>query len=163
AVGLRLRLRGDHATHDDRSREGDPVSVLLLEPDLHERRVQVLEGHSLRKIDPLAQPADGDAHHTTIPNCCEKRTSPSTMSRMSFMSLRNCRVRSMPMPKAKPWYSSGSMPADRSTLGLTMPHPPHSTQRAPPLAFGCQTSISALGSVNGKKLGRNRIRASSPN
>ena len=56
----------------------------------------------------------------------------------------------MPMPNAKPWYSSGSMPAARSTFGLTMPQPPHSTQRAPPLASGCQTSISALGSVKGK-------------
>ena len=54
------------------------------------------------------------------------------------------------------------MPAACSTLGCTMPQPPHSIQRAPPLKVGCQTSISALGSVNGKKLGRRRIFASSP-
>ena len=35
------------------------------------------------------------------------------------------------------------MPAARSTLRLTMPQPPHSIQRAPPLAFGCHTSSSA--------------------
>ncbi len=40
-----------------------------------------------------------------------KRTSPSTMSRMSGMPLRNWRVRSRPMPNANPVYTSGSMPA----------------------------------------------------
>ena len=36
------------------------------------------------------------------PNGRLKRTSPSTMSRMSEMSLRNCRVRSSPIPNANP-------------------------------------------------------------
>ena len=56
----------------------------------------------------------------------------------------------MPMPKAKPEYSSGSMPQAISTRGLTMPQPPHSTQRGPSRCSGNQTSNSADGSVNGK-------------
>ena len=39
------------------------------------------------------------------PNARVNRTSPSTMSRMSGMPLRNCRVRSMPIPNAKPEYT----------------------------------------------------------
>ena len=55
------------------------------------------------------------------------------------------------------------MPAARNTFGLTMPQPPHSTQPGPPFLFGNQTSTSADGSVNGKKCGRNRVRAVGPN
>ena len=52
--------------------------------------------------DVLSQPVDRYPHQISIPNAVVKRTSPSTMSRMSGRPLRNCRVRSMPMPKAKP-------------------------------------------------------------
>ncbi len=38
----------------------------------------------------------------SVPKGSVKRTSPSTMSRMSGRPLRNCSVRSRPMPKAKP-------------------------------------------------------------
>jgi hypothetical protein len=44
----------------------------------------------------------------------------------------------------------GSMPQAMSTRGLTMPQPPHSTQRGPSRCSGNQTSNSADGSVNGK-------------
>ena len=40
--------------------------------------------------------------HNSLPNAAEKRTSPSNMSRMSSTPWRNIRVRSMPMPNAKP-------------------------------------------------------------
>jgi hypothetical protein len=69
---------------------------------------------------------------------------------MSDSPLRNISVRSMPMPNAKPEYSSGSMPQARSTFGFTMPQPPHSTQRGPSRCSANQTSNSADGSVNGK-------------
>ncbi|SHT21026.1 Uncharacterised protein [Mycobacteroides abscessus subsp. abscessus] len=72
------------------------------------------------------------------------------MSRISGSPLRNCRVRSNPMPNAKPLYSPGSIPLARKTFGFTMPQPPHSTQPAPPFLFSNQTSTSAEGSVNGK-------------
>ncbi|MCV7082058.1 hypothetical protein H7H37_13245, partial [Mycolicibacterium insubricum] len=42
--------------------------------------------------DGFAQPAVGQSHQTPTPNGRENRTSPSTMSRMSGMPLRNCRV-----------------------------------------------------------------------
>ena len=69
----------------------------------------------------------------------------------------------MPTPKANPEYSSGSMPQAMSTRGLTIPQPPHSTQRGPSRCSGNQTSNSADGSVNGKYDGRQRVTASAPN
>ena len=39
---------------------------------------------------------------TSDPKAAVNRTSPSTRSRMSGIWLRNCRVRSMPIPNAKP-------------------------------------------------------------
>ena len=56
-----------------------------------------------------------------------------------------------------------SMPQARSTFGLTMPQPPHSTQPAPPFFSGNHTSTSADGSVKGKNDGRSRVRDSAPN
>src|SRR5580693_3612948 len=111
----------------------------------------------------LAQPAVGKAHQAPTPNGNENRTSPSTMSRMSGMPLRNCRVRSSPIPNAKPEYTCASIPAARNTFGFTIPQPPHSTQPAPPLLFSNHTSTSADGSVKGKKCGRILVRACGPN
>ena len=48
-------------------------------------------------------------------------------------------------------------------IRLTIPQPPHSTHPGPPFLFGNQMSTSADGSVNGKKCGRIRVRASGPN
>ncbi|CAG7017436.1 hypothetical protein PICSAR14_04142 [Mycobacterium avium subsp. paratuberculosis] len=50
----------------------------------------------------LAQPAVRNAHQAPTPNGSKNRTSPSTMSRMSGIPLRNCRVRSRPIPNANP-------------------------------------------------------------
>ena len=123
-----------------------------------------------RRPSPAHRPAPPRATSCTeasftdpTPNGSENRTSPSTMSRISGIPLRNCRVRSRPMPNAKPEYTSGSMPAARNTFGLTMPQPPHSTQPGPPFLFSNHTSTSADGSVNGKKCGRIRVRACGPN
>ncbi len=58
------------------------------------------------RVDRLGEPRQRDAHQPSIPywapNWALKRTSPSTMSRMSATPLRNIRVRSTPMPKANP-------------------------------------------------------------
>ena len=153
AVGLRLLDELEHLADDDRTLQLEAVDVLLLEPDAHERREHVLGGGIRRHIDVLTQPRKRDAHQTTIPNCSLKRTSPSAMSRMSCTSLRNISVRSIPMPNAKPEYSSGSIPAARSTFGLIMPQPPHSIQRAPPLKVGCQRSSSARRLGEGEEVG----------
>src|SRR5882762_11247584 len=73
------------------------------------------------------------------------------------------------MPKAKPVYSSGSIPQLRSTLGCTIPEPAISTQplclqmlQPLPLHIKQDISISALGSVKGKKEGRYLILMSLP-
>ena len=95
---------------DDRTLQLEAEDVLLFEPDAHERLEDVFGRGFRRHIDVLTQPRERDAHQTTIPNCSLKRTSPSAMSRMSCTSLRNISVRSMPIPNAKPEYSSGSMP-----------------------------------------------------
>ncbi len=66
-------------------------------------------------------------------------------------------IRSMPMPKAKPEYYSGSMSQPRSTLGCTIPAPRISIQPSflqtlhplPPQTKQ-ETSTSAEGSVKEK-------------
>src|ERR1700730_14755491 len=69
----------------------------------------------------------------------------------------------MPKPKAKPEYSSGSMPTALNTLGSTIPQPPSSIQPDPeqvrhplPSQIGQVTSNSADGSGKGKNDGRSR-------
>ena len=57
------------------------------------------------------------------------------------------------MPKAKPMYFSRSRPMLRITLGCTWPEPATSSQRPASGPLWNWMSISALGSVNGKKLG----------
>src|SRR5690349_5540392 len=144
--------------------DGNDLLDLVADPD--EGLLQLVGGHvppGSAGLDDVAQPAIGKPHQAPTPNGGEKRTSPSTMSRMSGMPLRNCRVRSNPMPKAKPEYTSGSMPQARNTFGFTIPQPPHSTQPGPPFLLGNQMSTSADGSVNGKKCGRNRVRPCGPN
>src|ERR1700739_547690 len=84
------------------------------------------------------------------------------MSRMSGIPLRNCSVRSSPIPKAKPEYTCASIPAARNTFGFTIPQPPHSIQPAPPRLFSNHTSTSADGSVKGKKCGRILVGAVGP-
>src|SRR6185503_1927526 len=157
----------DNAADRERARDGTHRDDLLdLVPDPDEGLLELLGRHIPTRgagPDHVAEPAVGNAHQAPTPNGKEKRTSPSTMSRMSGIPLRNCRVRSSPMPNAKPEYSCGSMPHARKTFGFTMPQPPHSTQPGPPFLFGNQTSTSADGSVNGKKCGRNRVRPCGPN
>ena len=58
-----------HLADDDRAGHVEAVDVLLFEADLHEGGVHVLERDVLGQVDPLAQPAERDAHQTTIPNC----------------------------------------------------------------------------------------------
>src|SRR3989344_1364759 len=69
--------------------------------------------------------------------------------------------RSGPMPKAKPMYFSGSRPMLRTTLGCTWHEPATSSQRPANGPVWNWMSISALGSVKGKKLGRKRSTRSS--
>ena len=89
------------------------------------------------EIDVLGEPAEWDAHQTTIPNCCEKRTSPSTMSRMSLHVVAE-HERALDADAEREARSTrrGRCPAERSTFGLTMPQPPHSIQRGAALEGG---------------------------
>src|SRR6476659_3204786 len=89
---------------------------------------------------------------------------------MSSSSYISAHIRSIPNPNANPENSSGSTPTVRNTFGCTMPEPPNSIQpeflqiRQPaPLHLKQLKSNSALGSVNGKYDGRNRVTVSGPN
>ena len=83
--------------------QGDDVLDLVADPDQRALQIVRFDVPSGRSgLHHLAQPAVGKAHQTPTPNGSENRTSPSTMSRMSGIPLRNCRVRSRPQPKAKP-------------------------------------------------------------
>ena len=71
-------------------------------------------------------------------------------------------ILSIPMPNAKPVYKSGLYPTFSNTCGLIIPAPKISIQPVflhtlPPLPLHITQPIStsALGSVKGKKLGRN--------
>jgi phenylalanyl-tRNA synthetase alpha chain len=79
------------------------MQVLLFQTDPDQGGVHVLRRGPCGQVHVLREPGQRHAHQLTIPNCWLNRTSPSTMSRMSLRSLRNCRVRSMPIPKANPW------------------------------------------------------------
>ena len=64
---------------------------------------EVAGGDVVRQVDVLADPGQRGAHgQISVPKAAVKRTSPSTMSRMSSTPWRNISVRSMPMPNAKP-------------------------------------------------------------
>ena len=93
------------------------VHVLDLQPDPDERVGDLRRRPAARPADVLGQPGLGTRTATPAsvllpgvgrarggqtPNARLNRTSPSTMSRMSGMPLRNCSVRSSPMPNAKP-------------------------------------------------------------
>ena len=80
----------------------DPLHGLDLEPGADEPVGHRAPGLALGQRDVLAQPGQRDPHQISIPNGRVKRTSPSTMSRMSSTPWRNIRVRSMPIPNAKP-------------------------------------------------------------
>ena len=83
--------------------ETDDALDLVADPD---QRVFEILGFDIPSgctgLHHLAQPTVWKPHYNPTPNGSEKRTSPSTMSRMSGMPLRNCRVRSRPQPNAKP-------------------------------------------------------------
>src|SRR5690554_1192544 len=88
---------------------------------------------------------------------------------MSLIPYRSMAIRSIPIPNANPVYLLLSMLQDSRTLGSTIPQPnissqPEYLQTLHPLPPQIEqlTSISALGSVNGKYEGRRRICVSSP-
>ncbi len=92
------------ATEDDGA--GQVGSELVDGLDLQTRQRQAggeLAGGDVGgQRDVFAQPGHGDAHQISLPNAEVKRTSPSTMSRMSRTSCANISVRSIPRPKAHP-------------------------------------------------------------
>ena len=92
----------------DRQRSGDGPhrnDLLDLVADADQRLLELVGQHVPTRsagLNDVTQPAVRKPHQAPTPNGSEKRTSPSTMSRMSGMPLRNCSVRSSPMPNAKP-------------------------------------------------------------
>ncbi len=104
-LGLAQLLDREHAARHQRS--GQPGRARVDRLHLEAGRDDPLRDLTTRHLggqvgDELSDPAQGRAHQASAPNGREKRTSPSTMSRMSSALLRNITVRSMPMPNAKP-------------------------------------------------------------
>ena len=104
AVGVLLGLDRQHPP--DHHRPGDVGAGLLdgldLEPDPDEGLGEVPSAQVARQRRVLGEPAERGPHRAAPTRERLKRTSPSIMSRMSSAPLRNIRVRSTPMPKAKP-------------------------------------------------------------
>ncbi|CAB4729681.1 unannotated protein [freshwater metagenome] len=80
----------------------DCLDGLDLEPGTNEMLGNVSSALVRGDLDKLSEPGNRGAHYDSKPNARVKRTSPSTMSRISVTPLRNMRVRSMPMPNANP-------------------------------------------------------------
>ncbi len=97
-------LHLEHTTDDEVADDtgADRLDGLDLEARTDEAGSDVAAGLTRGDLDELAEPRQGRAHQASTPNASEKRTSPSTMSRMSLTPLRNISVRSTPMPNAKP-------------------------------------------------------------
>ena len=102
AVLLRLLDELENATNDERTGDVATVQVLLLQAQAHQGGGDLTTGRRRHTLDVLAQPRNWRPHQISIPNCVLKRTSPSTISRMSLTPLRSISARSMPMPNAKP-------------------------------------------------------------
>src|SRR5689334_2888477 len=120
-----------------------------------------------RAVEQGLEPAARDDHRAPPANCSRNRTSLSYSSRMSATPWRVIAMRAGPIPQAKPVKRSLSTPQFSSTAGCTMPEPRISIHpvclqvgRPAPLQIWHCTSISAEGSVKGKKDGRNRTRVS---
>ncbi len=129
AVLLRLVDDAQHAA--DRERTGDlgrRLDAFDLEARADQRVADVTTGDVGRQGYELPYPGNRCPHRAPPTSDRLNRTSPSTMSRMSAALLRNIRLRSTPMPNAKPLYSDASMPHAVSTRGFTTPQPPHSIQ-----------------------------------
>ncbi len=96
----------EYATDSQRTaHRADGDDLLDLVSDADQRLLELVDGNvptGRAGGDDLAQPAVGKPHQAPTPNGSENRTSPSTMSRMSGIPLRNCSVRSSPMPNANP-------------------------------------------------------------
>jgi len=104
AVGLRLvGVAEDAADHE---RAGDLGAHRIDGLDLQTGPDQVLgqlpAAQAGGQVDVFGQPSQRRPHLAAPFSDRLKRTSPSTMSRMSAALFRNIRVRSMPMPKANP-------------------------------------------------------------
>ena len=103
-VGVRVRVGGKDAADDESvagagADGGDPL-------DLGAGHRQPL-GEQLRRqagVAMLVEPGDGDLHR----NCSSIRTSLSKNIRRSGTPCLSMAIRSMPIPKAKPWTRSGS-------------------------------------------------------
>ena len=80
----------------------DGLDALHLEAGLDQGLAQLASGQARGQRGILGDPALRGLHRASPFSERLKRTSPSTMSRMSAALLRNISVRSMPMPNAKP-------------------------------------------------------------
>src|SRR5688572_30573118 len=110
----------------------------------------------LKKANALCTHNDQNSQIADV-NCFKNLTSFSLKRRISLMPYFSIAGRSIPIPKANPEYLAGSILQFWSTFGCTIPQPRISTQpvflqilQPSPPHIKQLTSISALGSVNGK-------------
>src|SRR5262245_60858104 len=81
-------------------------------------------------VGELVEPRERELHES-LANWDRKRSSPSKSRRRSGKPYFRSATRSIPRPKAKPVYSSGSIATPWRTLGWTMPAPMISIQPEP--------------------------------
>ena len=103
AVGVLFRFAGENSADYERTCDGRADVVFFFQADAGEFGSEFVSVEVLRQVDVLGQPFQGYEHQFITPKAFEKRISPSTMSCMSLIPSPSMSVRSMPMPKAKPW------------------------------------------------------------
>ena len=81
---------------------GNLVDGLDLQSRGDQLRGEIAGRYVSRQVDILPKPGNRDAHQISIPKAEVKRTSPSTMSCMSWTPWANISVRSTPRPNAQP-------------------------------------------------------------
>jgi hypothetical protein len=69
AVGLWLLHKLEHLPHNDGALESKTVNGFFFKSNGYECLVDTFRGDVVWKVHIFAKPREGDAHHTTIPNC----------------------------------------------------------------------------------------------
>ncbi len=105
AVGVRMLLGREDLAHAEVLERGHAVRVDAVDLRAGEGEPRRELGRGQARVAVVVEPQQGKSHQ---PNCSRKRRSFSYMSRRSLTPCLRNAIRSIPMPKAKPWMRSGS-------------------------------------------------------
>ena len=103
-VGVGMAAGLEHLADDEVLERGHAVRVHAIDLGPREREPLGQRERLQAGVAVVVQPQQGQPH----PNCSRKRRSFSYIRRRSLTPCLRKAIRSIPMPKAKPWIRSGS-------------------------------------------------------